>query len=104
MLACRTSPIERFGRFLAPQAKCGYEGVLLAQPSSLMRAAVRGVGGGVRLVGSGRGRGALAGWDRGEEAKSMDRSDARGALIGLLKREALRTGTFTLASGRTSHY
>lgn len=28
----------------------------------------------------------------------------RDALIALLKRDALRTGTFTLASGRTSHY
>ena len=34
----------------------------------------------------------------------MDRSDARGPLVALLKRDALRTGTFTLASGRTSHY
>jgi orotate phosphoribosyltransferase len=34
----------------------------------------------------------------------MDERDARGPLIALLKREALRTGTFTLASGRTSHY
>src|SRR3954451_18489940 len=28
----------------------------------------------------------------------------RGRLVALLKRDALRTGTFTLASGRTSHY
>ncbi len=28
----------------------------------------------------------------------------RGRLIALLQRDALRTGTFTLASGRTSHY
>ncbi len=28
----------------------------------------------------------------------------RDRLIGLLRRDALRTGTFTLASGRTSHY
>src|SRR3954449_10856413 len=28
----------------------------------------------------------------------------RDRLIALLKRDALRTGTFTLASGRTSHY
>jgi orotate phosphoribosyltransferase len=28
----------------------------------------------------------------------------RGRLIDLLKRDALRTGTFTLASGKTSHY
>ncbi len=28
----------------------------------------------------------------------------RGRLIALLRRDALRTGTFTLASGRTSHY
>jgi orotate phosphoribosyltransferase len=28
----------------------------------------------------------------------------RGGLIALLRRDALRTGTFTLASGRTSHY
>src|ERR1700761_2137087 len=34
----------------------------------------------------------------------MARDDDRGALIALLKRDALRTGTFTLASGRTSHY
>ena len=33
-------------------------------------------------------------------AKGFDRD----RLIGLLKRDALRTGTFTLASGRTSHY
>src|SRR6478752_4143695 len=31
-------------------------------------------------------------------------ADGLGALIALLKRDALRTGTFTLASGRTSHY
>lgn len=30
--------------------------------------------------------------------------DATGTLIALLRRDALRTGTFTLASGRTSHY
>ena len=35
---------------------------------------------------------------------AMDRSDGRGLLIELLKRDSLRTGTFTLASGRTSHY
>lgn len=34
----------------------------------------------------------------------MERSEGRGALITLLRRDALRTGTFTLASGRTSHY
>jgi orotate phosphoribosyltransferase len=34
----------------------------------------------------------------------MRRDEVRGPLIALLKREALRTGTFTLASGRTSHY
>ncbi len=34
----------------------------------------------------------------------MDGIDDREALIALLKRDALRTGTFTLASGRTSHY
>src|SRR6201996_8377862 len=34
----------------------------------------------------------------------MDRTETRGALIALLKRDALRTGRFTLASGRTSHY
>src|ERR687893_328325 len=28
----------------------------------------------------------------------------RGRLIALLRRDALRTGAFTLASGRTSHY
>src|SRR3954451_7555962 len=28
----------------------------------------------------------------------------RGRLVALLKRDALKTGTFTLASGRTSHY
>ncbi len=31
-------------------------------------------------------------------------TDDRARLIALLKRDALRTGTFTLASGRTSHY
>src|SRR4051812_15889654 len=31
-------------------------------------------------------------------------ADGRDQLIALLKRDALRTGTFTLASGRTSHY
>src|SRR3954447_364115 len=31
-------------------------------------------------------------------------SEERSRLIGLLQRDALRTGTFTLASGRTSHY
>lgn len=30
--------------------------------------------------------------------------DDRGKLIGLLQRDSLRRGTFTLASGRTSHY
>ena len=34
----------------------------------------------------------------------MGRGDGRGPLIDLLRRDALRTGTFTLASGRTSHY
>src|SRR5262245_65459960 len=34
----------------------------------------------------------------------MDPSFDRSRLIALLRREALRTGTFTLASGRTSHY
>jgi orotate phosphoribosyltransferase len=34
------------------------------------------------------------------EASSQDRE----RLIGLLKRDALKTGTFTLASGRSSHY
>ena len=34
----------------------------------------------------------------------MTMSFDRGRLIALLKRDALRTGTFTLASGRTSHY
>jgi len=34
----------------------------------------------------------------------MDGDDGRGPLIALLRRDALRTGTFTLASGRTSHY
>jgi orotate phosphoribosyltransferase len=34
----------------------------------------------------------------------MEESKGRGPLIELLKRDALRTGTFTLASGRTSHY
>src|SRR3954447_1096560 len=31
-------------------------------------------------------------------------SEERSRLIALLQRDALRTGTFTLASGRTSHY
>jgi len=34
----------------------------------------------------------------------MATDDDRGRLIALLKRDALRTGTFTLASGRPSHY
>jgi orotate phosphoribosyltransferase len=34
----------------------------------------------------------------------MDSAFDRNRLIALLKRDALRTGTFTLASGRTSHY
>lgn len=34
----------------------------------------------------------------------MGGSFDRGRLLGLLKRDALKTGTFTLASGRTSHY
>jgi orotate phosphoribosyltransferase len=34
----------------------------------------------------------------------MDQSYDRSRLIALLKRDALKTGTFTLASGRTSHY
>src|SRR5438309_1155545 len=34
----------------------------------------------------------------------MESSFDRSRLIALLKRDALRTGTFTLASGRTSHY
>ncbi len=35
---------------------------------------------------------------------STSSADDRGRLVALLKRDALRTGTFTLASGRTSHY
>jgi orotate phosphoribosyltransferase len=34
----------------------------------------------------------------------MDAAASRAALIALLQRDSLRTGTFTLASGRTSHY
>ncbi len=34
----------------------------------------------------------------------MSQSFDRSRLMALLKRDALRTGTFTLASGRTSHY
>ena len=34
----------------------------------------------------------------------MATGEDRGRLIALLKRDALRTGTFTLASGRSSHY
>src|SRR5262245_4871441 len=34
----------------------------------------------------------------------MGKGYDRGRLIALLQRDALRTGTFTLASGRTSHY
>jgi orotate phosphoribosyltransferase len=34
----------------------------------------------------------------------MDRTEGREPLIALLKRDSLRTGTITLASGRTSHY
>jgi len=39
-----------------------------------------------------------------EERAAMAESNGQGPLIALLKRDALRTGTFTLASGRTSHY
>src|SRR4051812_9362880 len=35
---------------------------------------------------------------------SMNAGSDRSRLIALLRRDALRTGTFTLASGRTSHY
>lgn len=35
---------------------------------------------------------------------TVESRDDRSRLIALLKRDALRTGTFTLASGRTSHY
>src|ERR1700716_1655977 len=34
----------------------------------------------------------------------MNESEGRAALIAILRRDALRTGTFTLASGRSSHY
>jgi orotate phosphoribosyltransferase len=34
----------------------------------------------------------------------MNENEGRAALIAILRRDALRTGTFTLASGRTSHY
>ncbi|MHC5544647.1 orotate phosphoribosyltransferase, partial [Singulisphaera rosea] len=34
----------------------------------------------------------------------MGGSFDRGRLLELLKRDALKTGTFTLASGRSSHY
>ncbi len=34
----------------------------------------------------------------------MAGADGKAALIALLKRDSLRTGTFTLASGRSSHY
>src|SRR5712671_4440519 len=34
----------------------------------------------------------------------MSQSYDRSRLLALLKRDALRIGTFTLASGRTSHY
>ena len=34
----------------------------------------------------------------------MDLLYDRARLIGLLKRDALKTGSFTLASGRSSHY
>src|SRR4051812_41254184 len=34
----------------------------------------------------------------------MDPRYDRSRLIALLRRDALKTGTFTLASGRTSHY
>src|SRR4051812_47658676 len=57
------------------------------------------------------GVGSLLGWGRtsrgqGRMGVSMagDASERRDGLIGLLKRDALKTGTFTLASGRTSHY
>jgi len=39
-----------------------------------------------------------------QRVNEMDQSDERGPLIALLKRDALRTGSFTLASGRSSHY
>src|SRR3954467_11795958 len=39
-------------------------------------------------------------WDDSGMSQLYDRT----RLITLLKRDALRTGTFTLASGRTSHY
>ena len=45
-------------------------------------------------------------WNGGarEGMDGMSAEYDRGRLIALLKRDALRTGTFTLASGRTSHY
>ena len=42
--------------------------------------------------------------DRIGAGDAMTMSFDRERLIALLKRDALRTGTFTLASGRTSHY
>jgi orotate phosphoribosyltransferase len=53
------------------------------------------------LVGC-RGVREIVGERKGTES-SMGGFD-RGRLIALLQRDALRTGTFTLASGRTSHY
>jgi orotate phosphoribosyltransferase len=40
----------------------------------------------------------------GSEMESGSTGDDRQRLIALLKRDALRLGSFTLASGRTSHY
>jgi len=40
----------------------------------------------------------------GRVGMSTSEADGRGRLIALLQRDALRTGSFTLASGRTSHY
>ena len=48
----------------------------------------------------GGGRRARMGYDMTPGGVGYDRE----RLIGLLQRDALRRGTFTLASGRTSHY
>jgi orotate phosphoribosyltransferase len=53
-----------------------------------------------------RSGGAPSPFPRPADRQGINMSSAydRARLIALLKRDALRTGTFTLASGRTSHY
>lgn len=54
------------------------------------------------LVGWRKAVGTFRSWR--EHDRAMGSQYDRERLIALLKRDALRTGTFTLASGRTSHY